>query len=222
MSDPYAAPAGWYPEPHGTGGQRWWDGTTWTEYSTPRVAPSVAPSVAPPVAQYAPYDGGTTQARVPEGTPVDTVWIWLIVALPVLVLIPFFMWDFEGYLIRSMNDPMAQVSMYLDPMYLTSVALGWLAPGAAVLFAYRDVVALRRMGYTRQFHWAWAFLSFFSFLVYVIGRSVVVKRQAGRGSAPMWVAIILNVAVFIGVIVWIFVAVANFMNSAISSYPSVV
>ncbi len=213
MSDPYAAQAGWYPEPNGTGGQRWWDGTAWTEYATPRVAPP-----APPVAEYAPYDGGTTQARVPEGTPVDTVWIWLIVALPVVALIPFFMWDFEGYLLRSMTDPTAQVSIYLDPMYLAQVVLGWLGYGAAVWFAYLDRAALKRLGYTRQFHWAWAFLSS---LVYVIGRSVVVKRQAGRGSAPMWVAIALNVAVFIGIMVWIFVVVANVLDAAISSYPSV-
>ena len=30
-----ATPAGWYPDPHGGGGQRYWDGTTWTDHAAP-------------------------------------------------------------------------------------------------------------------------------------------------------------------------------------------
>jgi hypothetical protein len=78
------------------------------------------------------------------------------------------------------------------------------------------VAALRKLGYARQFHWAWAFLSSF---VYVIGRSVVVKRQAGWGTAPMWVAIALSVATLIGMFVWLGTIVANVMNATLSSYP---
>lgn len=206
MSDAYAAPAGWYPEPDGTDGQRWWDGARWTEYATPLAAPRY------------PQNDAAARPRVREGTPVDTVWIWLIVALPIVALIPFFLWDFEGYLVQSMTDPMAQVRMYVDPMYLASVLLGWGAYGATVVFAYLDMVALRRLGYSRQFHWAWAFLSS---LVYVIGRSVVVKRQAGHGAAPMWVTIALNVAVFVGMLVWISVIAVNVVGSTIDSYPAI-
>ncbi|WNI14766.1 DUF2510 domain-containing protein [Actinacidiphila sp. ITFR-21] len=44
-------PPGWYPEPGHTGNgpamERWWDGTTWTEYT--RTAPAPTPVDAPPV-----------------------------------------------------------------------------------------------------------------------------------------------------------------------------
>jgi hypothetical protein len=40
MSDE-APPAGWYPNPDGTGGLRWWSGVGWTEYT--RSAPAQAP-----------------------------------------------------------------------------------------------------------------------------------------------------------------------------------
>ncbi|KRE21754.1 DUF2510 domain-containing protein [Agromyces sp. Soil535] len=200
MTDLAPAPAGWYPDPSGSG-QRWWDGRQWTEYATPLDPPA-----------YAPY-GTEVRARVAAGTPVDTVWIWLIVTLPCLALIPLFQFDPSGYMLSSLTDPMAQVRMYFDPMYLTATALSWLLYGAAVGFAYLDVAGLRKLAYTRQFHWACL-----SPFVYVIGRSVVVKRQAGRGSAPMWVAIALSVAALIGMLAWSGVIVANLMNATLSSY----
>jgi hypothetical protein len=226
MSNPHVAPAGWYPAPDGTGGQRWWDGTQWTEYASP-LAPPPAPQHQQQYAAqqyavqpYAPY-GEVARPRVPEGTPVDTAWIWLIVVLPFLSLVPLLFWDFEGYLLRSMNepnDPMAQLALYTDPAYLSAIGLGWVAYGLSAWFAHLDVVALRRLGYQRQFHWAWAFLNS---LVYVIGRSVMVKRQAGRGSAPMWAAIALTVALFVGSIVWVVTVVVTVVNGTISMYPSV-
>lgn len=39
-----ASPAGWHPDPYGGGGQRWWDGTRWTEH----VAPGGQPGQPPP------------------------------------------------------------------------------------------------------------------------------------------------------------------------------
>jgi hypothetical protein len=208
MTDVHAAPAGWYPEPDGTDGQRWWDGTRWTEYSTPLAAPP-----------YVPYDAGNAgAARVPAGTPTSTVWVWLVVVLPILAYVPFFLIDFEGYLLRSVTDPMAQFEMYLDPMYLGGIVSSWVVYGLSVWFAYLDTKELGRRGFARQFHWAWTFLAS---LVYVIGRSVVVRRQAGRGAAPMWVAILLSVALLIGSFVWMGMFVANLMNATISSYPGV-
>jgi uncharacterized membrane protein YhaH (DUF805 family) len=50
MSDPNtpAVPAAWYPDTEVPGGQRWWDGSAWTEHRTPPAAPA-----APAVPQYA-------------------------------------------------------------------------------------------------------------------------------------------------------------------------
>jgi uncharacterized protein DUF2510 len=38
--------AGWYPDPQGSGQQRWWDGTTWTAQFQPGTGGFVAPSAA--------------------------------------------------------------------------------------------------------------------------------------------------------------------------------
>jgi hypothetical protein len=42
--------AGWYPDPAGSGGLRWWDGFTWSDQVQPAVQPSAAPAQA--------WDGG--------------------------------------------------------------------------------------------------------------------------------------------------------------------
>lgn len=205
MTDVHTAQPGWYPEPDGTEGQRWWDGSRWTEYATPLAAPP-----------YEPY--GTARTTVPEGTPTGNVWIWLVAVLPILPFIPFFFVDVSGYMLRSMTDPMAQFAMYLDPMYLATTLLGWAVYGASVWFAALDRRELRRLGYSRPFHWAWAFLWS---LVYVVGRTVVVRRQAGRGSGPMAVAIAVNVAIVIGTFVWAGMLFASLMDATMGSYPGV-
>lgn len=39
---PITVPAGWYPDPSGETGRRWWDGRVWTQHTRPEVAgPSV-------------------------------------------------------------------------------------------------------------------------------------------------------------------------------------
>ncbi|WP_168197104.1 DUF2510 domain-containing protein [Agromyces laixinhei] len=226
MSDGRAAPAGWYPDPNDAAAQRWWDGAQWTEHraAAPVTAYPAAPAYVPAAegGRPAPY-GGAEAARMPEGTPVDTLWIWLIVALPVLAALPIFFWDLEAYVMSSMsvdasaNPVLAALGPYTDPWYLALMFGSWIAYGLVVWFAYLDYAALRRLGYARRFHWAWAFLSS---LVYVIGRSVVVRGQAGRGFLPMAAAIALSVVLTIGVVTWVAVMMVNLFSSSMEMYSS--
>ncbi|MFF2387914.1 DUF2510 domain-containing protein [Agromyces sp. NPDC058104] len=217
MSDPRTAPAGWYPEPSGAEGQRWWDGTQWTEYATPLAAPPAAPQPvqqqpafgehAPrPAQQPLPY-GQATVSTVDAATPTSTVWIWLIVALPALGFVPFLLIDWQRILELSVDaqyssSPAAQLAVYSDPWYVVSSLSGWAIAALIVLFAYFDRRELVERGFERPFHWAWAFFALFTSLVYVIGRSVVVKRRSGRGMAPMWVAIAVTVVIMVAAIAW--------------------
>ena len=57
-------PPGWYPDPAGTGGTRWWDGVTWADHVT-RALPS-----GPTVVQQTPYAGSPMGNVVGPGVPV--------------------------------------------------------------------------------------------------------------------------------------------------------
>jgi type II secretory pathway pseudopilin PulG len=60
-----AAPAGWYPDPAGGGGQRYWDGAAWTEHTAAAPAPQ-------------PYYQGIVPATV---APRSGMPGWLLAAL---------------------------------------------------------------------------------------------------------------------------------------------
>jgi hypothetical protein len=220
MSDGQQIAAGWYPDPAGSGGQRWWDGIGWTQHVT-TPEPVAAPAAPQPLAQYSAYRPETLgrDVQVPASTPTGTVWVWLLIFLPLLSSVPLFFWDVRGYLERSVTDPYGSASMMLDPWYLALMGLGWLAYGVGVLFAYLDYAALGRLGYGRRFHWAWTFLSS---LVYVIGRCVIVRRQAdGRGAAPMWTMIgvtIVSFVIGIAYAVWIMTVAFEVIRSTVPSY----
>jgi hypothetical protein len=152
------------------------------------------------------------------------VWIWLVVLLPLLsyTAILFYRPDFD-YLSSSdyLNDPLAFESHYLQsvfsPAYVVVLLTGLLVYGLMVLFAWRDVVWLRKQGVVRPFHWAWAFLHSW---IYIIGRSVIVYRVARpRGRAPIWVLIAVAVVGFTVSIVWT-VMIMGGMYSHLTDYSS--
>jgi hypothetical protein len=68
MPDPNAAPiAGWYPDPENEAGDRWWNGTTWSDHRRARNAgPGWAPAGASPAGAAA---AGAAAAPAAEGAP---------------------------------------------------------------------------------------------------------------------------------------------------------
>jgi hypothetical protein len=189
-------PAGWFPDPSGGPGTRWWDGQNWTQHVSDPSQHVYAPINEP--------------RRVDPSTPVYTPYIWLIVLLPLLSILALLFWDMDAYMrasIASPDDPFAQ---YRDPGYLLAQGLGFLLYALSVLFAFLDRRVLVQRGFDRPFHWAWTFLGG---IVYIIGRSVIVRRRSGRGLLPIWV--------YIGVFVLSMIVVIIKVSSAVSSMMSV-
>ncbi|WP_348789878.1 DUF2510 domain-containing protein [Leifsonia sp. NPDC080035] len=189
-----AATPGWYQDPYGGAGLRWWDGVQWTQHvSTPQTVRPAA--YTPPVPARRP---------LPDGTPVYTPWIWLVTLLPLvnaLVLLTYR--PYSGYA-RMFADPAHPVipdtlSLMGGPVFLVASMLSWIVVAVIVVFAWLDYRELTRRGVERPFHWAWSFLGP---IVYSIGRSVVVRKVAGgRGGAPIAVAIAVQVVVAIAAFV---------------------
>lgn len=175
-----ATPAGWYRDPWGQSAQRFWDGAQWT----PHVAPM----------------GPAAPLRLPDGAPIYGPAIWLLALLPLLTAVTVWMIRFDAsaladYLRATEHSspgdgapvPVLNPFTLYGPAYPAVMLVGLLLQATLIVLAYRDRQHLSDLGVPRPFHWAWAFLGS---LVYVIGRSVVVRRLAApRGYAPMWAAI---------------------------------
>jgi hypothetical protein len=175
-------PAGWYADPSGGPNQRWWDGTKWTD------------NVSDPYA-------AATVLTAPEGAVTNTVWIWLIIVLPILPLLGLLTIDWSSLFDFASMDPsdssqilQAEFAFFLSPGYLGAIIGGWVVYALNAFFAFRDWRFLQKAGVPKPFHFAWVFLSS---IIYTIGRAVVVKRRTGHGSAVLWASIGSIVLIFI-------------------------
>jgi hypothetical protein len=76
-------PAGWYSDPDGAGGQRYWNGESWTEHRTPGAqAPTVAPGAPAPTAN---KPGPDPKVLIGVGAAV-VVLIGVVVAAVILTM----------------------------------------------------------------------------------------------------------------------------------------
>ena len=207
-----AAAPGWYPDPYGGAGLRWWDGVQWTQH----VAGPVPAAAAYAPAAYAPAAGPAARRPLPEGPPVYTPWIWLVTLLPLVNAVILFTYrPFDGYT-RMFADPQHPVipdpvSLLGGPLFLVGTAVSWIALALTVVFAWLDYRELTRRGVERPFHWAWSFLAS---IVYAIGRSVVVRKVAGgRGAAPIAASIVVLALTIVASLAMILIIFGTLMQS---------
>lgn len=201
MTDPAASPTpapGWYPDV--SGGQRWWDGTNWTEHTAP--APTAAAQVQ--------------RTQLPQGTRVDNIWVWIVSLGFLITCIPLFFFDMTGY-VRAVvfaelsSDPSGiagAIGGYIG-FFMISWLLGVAIWGLSVFAAFRDVKHLEQLGVVRPFHWAFAFIPYT--IVYLIGRHVVLRKVVRTAGWPLWAHIGAYVVVTIAAIIWSIVIVQVIM-----------
>jgi hypothetical protein len=186
---------GWYADPTGLAGVRWWDGGQWTAHTAP--LPATAPG-AP----------GAGRPLLPETTPVYTPFIWLVTLLPLVSAVTI--WFYRPAIpspSTGLRYPGSYVTDTFTPGYFLILGTGVVVYAISVVFAYLDHRELARRGVVRPFHWAWEFLSP---IVYVIGRSVIVRSVAKpRGLAPIWTLIAVFVVNIVVSSVWSAVLVGS-------------
>lgn len=86
------------------------------------------------------------------------------------------------------------------PRYVPTGFEWWMLVGAVIVVLYAVTVLLaiadrRKLdwaGYNQPAHWAWAFLSA---PVYLLARTIVVKRETGRNSLLLGVWLLLSAAI---------------------------
>lgn len=188
MSDESAAP-GWYEQPGGPGRLRWWNGSEWTEHEAPLP------------------DTGQQFRRVPEGVGSGTPWIWtMVIGYHLATIVSQLM--LASALPSALRSPRGAFDLYVDPAYLGSIGFGFVAYGAAALLCFLDRGELVARGVDRPFHWAWAFVNVW---VYLIGRTVVLRRRRARDALrPLFVGIAGSVVAIVVSFIVVVSAMAPF------------
>lgn len=197
MTDPQpaAAPAGWYTDPSGQPGERWWDGANWSMSTRPTPQPD------PPPYQATPYQSSPYQSVAQTGyQPMQSYG-----ATPYPAQNPYEngQYGYRGNGVREWPGDPSTGSIWMLAFYplsglvnsvISYVATGSFASGPLffgltlssyvvfIVIAYRDSRELKSRGFPRPFGWGWAFLTG----VYVIGRSIVAQIRTGRGLGPLF------------------------------------
>ncbi|MHC5796383.1 DUF2510 domain-containing protein [Lacisediminihabitans sp. FW035] len=192
-----AAPPGWFADPVGGSGLRWWSGAEWTDHVAPNpvigavgaaraddLRTSASPAVPlpgtfvpnhPETPAYVPFGGDRSGATADDVTTGS----WVPIAPT--------RWNTGGAWALSATPLIAVVSGI--GIAFAAIFSVWLALVIAFLplfwmiaAATRDRSTLDSFGYRRLPSRWWLLLGP---LGYLIARTVVVGRQSGRGSAPL-------------------------------------
>ena len=180
-------PAGWYPDPEGSTKARWWDGAAWTDqYQQPNPYAQPGQPAYAPQPTYAPV----APLRAPEGTSPYTLFVWALAGLPIISILSHIVYFASGALADDLTDVMGNV---ISGGELITYAVTVLVTILTIALGILDYRALKANGVPKPFHWAFIFFAVVGAPVYIIGRSIVVKRRTGSGYRPM----ILNLALLV-------------------------
>ncbi|HEY1532101.1 MAG TPA: DUF2510 domain-containing protein [Galbitalea sp.] len=173
-SVPPSIPAGWYPDPAGGNGKRWWDGRSWTQNvqvpDTPQAAPSFGgfiPAADRPVTPLPTAEAGIGYTRAS----------WWIASSPLWVVVP------QAAVFGALNalGPVPAESYELGTSLFTALALAIL-----IALAFADRAALRRGGNDTAASPWWMLLSSLAYLI-ARARQVQLYASGGWASVLWWV-----------------------------------
>ncbi|HEX4443007.1 MAG TPA: DUF2510 domain-containing protein [Galbitalea sp.] len=227
-----AIPAGWYSDPTNSAQLRWWDGTAWTSHlaAAPTPAPQPAP-VQPQAPQvngqqadvsqtldttgrpYVPFQNSWNE-RTGEYGPVqdfarpsqsNTAGVWLLAT-------SYFWTGIVGFIVgliagAASGGSSIEVNGRLTPGGVVLEVSVWVITWILLIIAgARDNARLRQLGYRHFTSPAWLLLA--PPLVYLIIRTVRVRRESDRGAAPL-VFYLVSGAVLVVIAVIAVVVVAS-------------
>jgi hypothetical protein len=167
-----AIPAGWYPDPAGGDGKRWWDGAAWTHNVQEPEAPA-APTFAPFVsAEFRPF----TPLPTAEAGIGYTRASWWIAWSPIWVVVP------QAAVVEVFNS--------LAPLPIPSLILGislftLLAWVILIAMAFSDRTGLRHGGNVTVASPWWTLLTPLAYLI-VRARQVQLYASGGWASVLWW------------------------------------
>lgn len=178
-------------------------------YPSYAQAPS-APAYSAPA--YPAYPSAPPVAARPSAPGVDTntIWIYLAILASTLPVFSIFLLDYNNFVAtmisldesgRGGDAEAAAVALQWVGGILLITLLSYVLLGVSVLFSWLDYRELKRRGVERPFHWGFAFFALvISIGVYIIGRTVVLKRETGSGLTALWVwigSIVLSIIITI-------------------------
>lgn len=166
-------PAGWYPDPAGGEGKRWWDGSVWTQDVQAPEAPPPLPTFGNYVhAEFRP----TTALPVAEAGIAYTRESWWIAGSPLWVVVP------QAAIFEVFNS---LAPLPLPSLLLGSALLSVLAWAILVRLAFADRAGLLHGGNATVASPWWTLLTPLAYLI-VRARQVQLYATGGWASVVWW------------------------------------
>jgi hypothetical protein len=168
-----AIPAGWYPDPAGSTGKRWWDGATWTA----NVQEAEAPAPTPTFGSYVPADQRpATRLPAAEAGIAYTRASWWIAGSPLWVVVP------QVAVVQVFNS-LAPLSAPL--LVLVIALLSALAWAILIALAFADRSGLINGGNNSAASPWWTLLTPLGYLI-ARARQIQLYATGGWASVVWW------------------------------------